>query len=208
MRWLAPLIAVWTVAAAVAQEGGGDAPPEQLPPGAQLASSPVVFTEVDVGFTTADLALPTFDLAPAPVADLGVPTTGLSVREEEGGRLRFTLGADILFDFDRDDLRPEADPVLRKLLQQVQERVPRARWQVEGHTDAKGSDAYNDTLSNRRANSVRRWLTERGGVPGADIATSGIGERRPVAPNQRPDGSDDPDGRQLNRRVEILVTPL
>jgi outer membrane protein OmpA-like peptidoglycan-associated protein len=55
---------------------------------------------------------------------------------------------------------------------------------------------------------VRRWLTERGGVTGADIATVGLGERRPVAPNQRPDGSDDPDGRQLNRRVEILVTPL
>lgn len=202
------LVACWMAAAVLAQTGDHAGRPERMPPGAQLTTMTVTFTDATVGFTTADLSFPTSDVAPAPVADIGAPVAGLSVQEEEGGRLRFTLGADILFDFDRYDLRPEAGPVLQKLLEQVRARVPRATWQVEGHTDAKGSDAYNDALSNRRATSVRRWLTEQGGVPGTDIATVGFGERRPVAPNQHPDGRDNPEGRQLNRRVEILVTPL
>jgi outer membrane protein OmpA-like peptidoglycan-associated protein len=90
----------------------------------------------------------------------------------------------------------------------VRGQVPRARYQVEGHTDAKGTDAYNDRLSQRRARSVRDWLVREAGVAPTRIGTLGFGERRPVAPNERPDGSDDPEGRQRNRRVEILVTPL
>jgi outer membrane protein OmpA-like peptidoglycan-associated protein len=111
-----------------------------------------------------------------------------------------------LFDFDKAALRQDAAPVLAKLMDEVRARVPAGgRFTVEGHTDWIGSDAYNDRLSNKRAASVKTWLTKAGGVPGAQVVTIGYGERRPVAPNAKPDGSDDPDGRQKNRRVDILV---
>jgi outer membrane protein OmpA-like peptidoglycan-associated protein len=76
---------------------------------------------------------------------------------------------------------------------------------IEGHTDAKGSDAYNQKLSERRAQSVRQWLVQKEGVDGSKMAPQGFGARKPVAPNNKPDGSDDPEGRQKNRRVEIVL---
>jgi flagellar motor protein MotB len=75
---------------------------------------------------------------------------------------------------------------------------------VEGHTDAKGSDAYNQTLSEKRARAVRDWLAARGALP-ITSPIQGWGERRPIAPNLKPDGSDDPAGRQKNRRVEVTL---
>ncbi|MCS6879443.1 MAG: OmpA family protein [Geminicoccaceae bacterium] len=133
--------------------------------------------------------------------------TGPLVRPvaESRGELVFELGADVLFDFDRAELRPEADPVLRALLAEVRAKLPRARFLVEGHTDAKGTEDYNQKLSERRAASVRDWLVRVGRIDPAAIATRGYGETRPVAPNARPDGSDDPVGRQRNRRVVITV---
>ncbi|MBA3306422.1 MAG: OmpA family protein [Thermoleophilaceae bacterium] len=80
-----------------------------------------------------------------------------------------------------------------------------AAIRVEGHTDAKGDPAYNQRLSLRRAQSVRRWLLDSGGLEAGRVAVRGFGETRPVAPNTRPDGSDDPGGRRLNRRVVIGV---
>lgn len=180
-------------------------PPDRLPLGASFGSQVV--------------SLASSPISPGQVSDIALGAAGgafgggsrdlpgMSVREEAGG-LRFTLGADVLFDFDKSHLRPEADGILRRLVEEVRKQVPRARYLVEGHTDAKGSDAYNDRLSNRRADAVRDWLVRRGGVSSGTINTAGYGERRPVAPNEHPDGSDDPEGRQLNRRVEVLVTPL
>jgi outer membrane protein OmpA-like peptidoglycan-associated protein len=75
---------------------------------------------------------------------------------------------------------------------------------VEGHTDAKGSDTYNQTLSENRAKTVRDWLAVHGALPTA-TPVKGWGKRRPVAPNAKPDGSDDPQGRQKNRRVEVVL---
>lgn len=212
------LLASWAVALPLALAAAGtgaqvttEGSPERVPPGTRFLVTDVGFPTADVSFLTTDLFLLSFmaaGLGGGP--DLGTAATdlpGFSV-QEEGSGLRFSLGADVLFDFDRYELRPEAGPILRRLVEQVRERVPRARWQVEGHTDAKGSDAYNDRLSQHRAESVRRWLTREGGVPAGDIVTVGFGERRPVAPNTHPDGRDNPEGRQLNRRVEILVTPF
>jgi len=62
------------------------------------------------------------------------------------------------------------------------------------------------TLSDNRAKAVKRWLVENGGVKASRITTKGWGETKPVAPNKKPDGSDDPDGRQKNRRVELTLT--
>ena len=86
----------------------------------------------------------------------------------------------------------EANPVLQVV-------------RVEGHTDARGPDDYNQSLSQQRAESVKRWLVEYGGIVAERITTLGFGESQSLALNQRDDGSDDPTGRQQNRRVEIVV---
>jgi OmpA-OmpF porin, OOP family len=75
---------------------------------------------------------------------------------------------------------------------------------LEGHTDAKGTDAYNQTLSEKRAQTVKDWLVAHGALP-ATTPIQGWGKRKPIAPNTKPDGSDDPAGRQKNRRVEVVV---
>jgi len=74
---------------------------------------------------------------------------------------------------------------------------------IGGHTDGKGGKEYNQKLSERRANSVKTWLLGHGASN--EMKTQGFGDTKPVAPNTKPDGSDDPDGRQKNRRVEITI---
>ena len=74
---------------------------------------------------------------------------------------------------------------------------------IEGHTDAKGRDDYNQKLSERRAASVRAWLSAHQYLP-VSTAVIGHGERKPVAANAHADGTDDPDGRARNRRVELV----
>jgi outer membrane protein OmpA-like peptidoglycan-associated protein len=126
--------------------------------------------------------------------DLGAKVTGREIK--------INLSADVLFDFDKWDLRPEAGPALEKVLAVLQ-GYPKAAVVIEGHTDGKGNDQYNQRLSERRAESVRAWLAQHGS--GAAITTRGWGKARPVAPNTKPNGTDDPEGRQKNRRVEITV---
>jgi outer membrane protein OmpA-like peptidoglycan-associated protein len=121
------------------------------------------------------------------------------------GRTLYTLPADVLFDFDKDAIRPDARAALEDISASIAKRFPGASVEIRGHTDAKGGDAYNQDLSERRAASVRAWLAGQGGIADGRMRAFGLGERAPVAPNTRPDGSDDPAGRQRNRRVEILV---
>lgn len=130
------------------------------------------------------------------LADLGAEVT-----EQE---IKIALSGDILFDFDKDTLRPDAFPTLQKVAD-VLSNYPGAPVLIEGHTDSKGKDGYNQDLSERRAASVRTWLVENAGADGSRIETKGWGETKPAVPNEKPDGSDDPDGRQQNRRVEITI---
>ncbi len=118
--------------------------------------------------------------------------------------IRIDLSADVLFDFDKADLKPAADGDLGKVAE-VARANPGTPIDVAGHTDAKGADAYNQRLSERRAEAVKTWLVERGGVEAGRIRTRGWGETRPIAPNETPGGADDPEGRQRNRRVEITI---
>ncbi len=115
---------------------------------------------------------------------------------------RMRVGSDFLFDFDRADVRPEADPALAELSQRI--AAARKRATVEGHTDGIGAESYNQRLSERRAEAVRVALLGRGAADQA-MVTHGFGKSRPIAPNQNPDGSDNPDGRQKNRRVEVVI---
>jgi len=128
----------------------------------------------------------------------------LQARQDAQQAIVIDLPADVLFDFDKADLRPDAQPSLARAAELLQS-YPAAPVQVRGHTDAKGTDAYNDALSMRRAEAVAAVLARTAG-PGR-ITARGLGKRQPVAPDTRPDGSDDPEGRQRNRRVEIVIEP-
>lgn len=124
-----------------------------------------------------------------------------------GQELRIDLASDVLFDFDKYTLRSEADETLRKV-GQVAAAYPNSPILIEGHTDGKGLHPYNMTLSENRAASVKNWLVKNSGIQPARITTRGWGETKPVAPNKKPDGSDNPEGRQKNRRVEIVLTKV
>ena len=104
----------------------------------------------------------------------------------------------LLFDFDSAELRPESIEELERLVKFMGD-VPFATALVEGHTDSKGSDAYNMTLSDRRAKSVYDYLTSRGVDP-ARLSSIGHGEAKPIADNATEEG------RQLNRRVMLIRT--
>lgn len=134
---------------------------------------------------------------------IGGRVEDFKVRESEID-IRLELNADVLFEFDKAELLPDAEPVLQKAAGYLNQDAKSA-IHIEGHTDSKGDDAYNMRLSLQRAEAVRRWLKERGGIDPSRMSASGVGEKNPVTPNSRPDGSDDPEGRRRNRRVEIVI---
>ncbi len=125
--------------------------------------------------------------------------------EVTGQQIKVNLAADLLFDFDKAEIKPGAEPTLDKVVT-VLKASPGASLSVEGHTDGKGTDAYNVPLSEKRAVNVAQWLASRANLPAASVRTKGWGKSKPIAPNATPDGSDDPEGRAKNRRVEIIVT--
>jgi len=108
------------------------------------------------------------------------------------------------FDFDKSTLRPDAIAILNEAVE-ILKRYPDLRVEVAGHTDSKGSDAYNQKLSERRAKVVYDYLVSNGIDPSRLIGPNGYGESRPIAPNTNPDGSDNPEGRARNRRTELNV---
>lgn len=117
---------------------------------------------------------------------------------------RFAISGDTLFEFDRDTLTPQAVATLNLLVPELKKQVTHPVT-IEGHTDSVGTDEYNMTLSARRAARVKAWLADNKVFDAANIKVVGHGKRIPVAPNTNPDGTDNPDGRRLNRRVEIVV---
>jgi outer membrane protein OmpA-like peptidoglycan-associated protein len=117
---------------------------------------------------------------------------------------RLTVCADTLFEFDKSTLSPDAAATLKLIGPKIAE-LGAHPIKIEGHTDGKGTDEYNQSLSEHRAERVKNWLLANHFVPAAGTTTIGYGKKHPVAPNVLPDGNDDPVGRQKNRRVEIVV---
>ena len=111
------------------------------------------------------------------------------------------LNAALLFNFDSDELRADAAIVLNDVATALGDL--KKRLEVHGHTDSKGDDEYNLALSERRASAVKKALIERNDQ--LQITTIGFGENRAIAPNITATGEDNPAGRQLNRRVEIVL---
>lgn len=109
----------------------------------------------------------------------------------------------VFFDFDKYSLRPESFVELDRVVGFLNE-YPNIEIEMSAHTDSKGSDEYNMTLSDNRARSVMEYIISKG-ISKTRIISQGYGETKPVAENANPDGTDNPEGRQLNRRVEFKI---
>lgn len=121
---------------------------------------------------------------------------------EDGAKL--TLPEDILFDFDSDKLLSEADEAIEQLVQVIETTDDNEEVTIVGHTDNKGEDSYNQELSENRANAVLEALADKD-IDEDRLNAEGKGANAPVAENTNSDGSDNPDGRQKNRRVEVII---
>jgi len=123
--------------------------------------------------------------------------------KETDTEYRIELPGDILFDFDKWTIREDAEEILSKVGEII--RAYQYPVAIIGHTDSKGSEAYNLELSKKRAEAVKKWLVSQAEIDPNRIKSIGKGESEPVVPNTNPDGSDNPEGRQKNRRVEIRI---
>lgn len=112
----------------------------------------------------------------------------------------------IYYDFDKATLRPKSKLALDTLYNLLNEH---ADWIVEigSHTDSIGASSYNEWLSQQRAQSVVDYLVNKG-IAKDRLVAKGYGKSRPIAPNSKPDGTDNPEGRQLNRRTEFKIIGL
>ena len=138
------------------------------------------------------------DRQEAEMRDALAASEAAAVRRE-GELLAITLKGDVSFDLDSDVVRPGLYTELDRIAQ-IMIKYPQTAILVEGHTDSTGSETYNQQLSERRASSVKNLLVQRG-VQEFRVNILGYGESRPVATNATPEG------RQLNRRVEIRINP-
>jgi outer membrane protein OmpA-like peptidoglycan-associated protein len=117
--------------------------------------------------------------------------------ERVGEGIKITFGSGLLFDVDKADLRSDARTNLTRMAE-ILNKYEDTNVLVEGHTDADGSDEYNQTLSERRAASVSAYLAQSN-VSSGRLTTIGYGESQPVADNATAEG------KQANRRVEVAI---
>lgn len=165
------------------------APPEATPPAAVAPSesgseAPAVVPPSPPPAAQAEVAPQATEPSPPPSA---------AARQPQSEKV--TLDTDTYFDFDKSTLKPEGERRLKELAS----RLAAMKLEVvvaTGHTDWTGTDAYNQKLSERRAQAVKRFLTEQG-LPGDRIFTEGKGEKQPIASNRTREG------RAKNRRVEV-----
>lgn len=135
--------------------------------------------------------------------DIQVPKGIAAVHTVAAGcERRLSVVGDALFDFDKANLRSDAEETLAAAAPEIG-KLGGKPTRIEGHTDAIGSDSYNMKLSEARAATIRDWLAAHNVVPAA-TPIKGYGKTKPLAPNTTADGKDDPAGRQKNRRVEVV----
>ena len=125
--------------------------------------------------------------------------------EETADETIYRVKGQVLFDFDQAEMRVDTLEVLDQILSAIENRDFKGELEIAGHTDAEGTAEYNYDLSVRRATGVALWFRERLPADRSVIAV-GYGEGQPIAANTLPDGADSPEGRAMNRRVEIVVS--
>lgn len=193
---LASALAVWLVSPAQAQ-GIFPSQPVEIKPG-YGAEGAGLHSGVPYG-------LPGNDCVINPVSMTHRTTTQTKTVTKMVPGDKIIIPATVLFDFDKDFVRPEGKHVLADVIYAALVRFGVEGVDVVGHTDAKGTDEYNVGLGQRRAVAVASQLAYLG-FPSDSLVTHSGGERFPLAPNANEDGSDNPEGRQRNRRVELIVT--
>ena len=109
----------------------------------------------------------------------------------------------VLYDFGKSTLRPESEKTLDEVVKILVDN-PKMKIELSAHTDSVGSDAYNLKLSQDRAQACVDYMKSKG-ITDERVFAKGYGKSRPIAPNSLPNGKDNPDGRQLNRRTEFTV---
>ena len=107
------------------------------------------------------------------------------------------------FYFDRTKVLEKSRPDIELVFSYLNTH-PNVKVMIEGHTDSKGSDNYNLYLSKARADKIKKILHVMG-VKNERLVPNGFGESRPLVPNSNPDGTDNPENRQRNRRVEFKL---
>jgi outer membrane protein OmpA-like peptidoglycan-associated protein len=173
------------------------------PPVSTVETQPVAASKVE----TVDSIPKTQTSVEQVITDLQAQTApdGSKITVEKTGEgLLVNLPENILFDFDKSEIRPDAKTTLTKVNELLQS-YKNAPVTINGHTDSKGSEDYNLTLSEKRSQAVKEYLQKNFKVSEARLEAKGFGETKPVVPNNNPDGSDNPANRQKNRRVEILI---
>jgi outer membrane protein OmpA-like peptidoglycan-associated protein len=148
-----------------------------------------------------------------PVGDVDIEIN-IDMKQKEDARTKaqfraqigYKVPTDALFDFDRDNLKQAGIWALQDAGDYIREfKDTGGKVQITGHTDSIGSPEYNMGLSLRRARAVANWFIAEKYCTAAEVIVIGKGETMPIEPNTRPDGKDNPYGREKNRRVEIVV---
>ncbi len=142
--------------------------------------------------------------APVETSPYAEPPAELKQPEIKEPILKFTLAGDISFSFGKSKINSAAAKKLAEIAAEIRRRQD-VTVKINGYTDSKGSKTYNQRLSVDRAEAVRQWLIKKEGIASAILISKGFGEQNPLAPNAWPDGSDNPEGRAKNRRVEIVL---
>ena len=163
---------------------------------ATIVDDAVVATASEADDATSDIEAP--DLAEIAASD-----PALDVRTDADGEVDgMIMLSNVLFEYGDATLAPDAITVLQGLAPKLEGAKA---LEITGHTDARGDEAYNLDLSLRRAEAVRGWLIANSALTDETVTARGLGETEPAAANQTDDGSDDPEGRALNRRVELTL---
>lgn len=170
--------------------GGAEADDARIACGADI-TTPVVLDRA-----AAMAARPVKAVATKPDSLSGLQGTGIEVKRD-GDTIRLLVPSSVTFNFNKADIKPEFMPVLDKVATAIND-YPDAAVKVEGHTDSIGTAAYNQKLSERRAQNVRSYLVEHG-VKSERIESKGYGLTRPIADNATDEG------RAKNRRVEVVI---
>lgn len=118
--------------------------------------------------------------------------------------IRINVPETILFDFDKYNVRAQAKPTLTKI-NLLLRHYKNAQIFINGHTDNQGENAYNLELSQKRAAAVKYYFINVFKVQNTRMHTKGYGKTKPISPNNNLDGSDNPVGREKNRRVELII---
>ncbi|MCB9198615.1 MAG: PD40 domain-containing protein [Flavobacteriales bacterium] len=150
-------------------------------------------TNIEITEVLVDIANPNSD-----TTETKDPVTNVVEYASEGKVLE-----DLYFLYDRVILIDESEPDYDATLKYLKDH-PDAKVLIEGHTDSHGSSEYNYWLASARANKIRNRLYDDG-IAWGRMKTKGYGEDKPIAPNKNNDGTDNPDGRQKNRRVHFVV---